>query len=71
MREGTCFKAHIYGRCDYCKEWNASHQINIINKEKSAFVIDENLSLMFKEVQKLIEQYPEQVKELIDNNYGR
>lgn len=24
MKECTCYKAHIYGRCDYCKEWDMS-----------------------------------------------
>ena len=24
MKECTCYKAHIYGKCEYCKEWGMS-----------------------------------------------
>jgi hypothetical protein len=47
MNECTCFKAHIYGRCEYCLEWLGS--------------------TMFKKVKELIQKYPNEVRELLDN----
>lgn len=51
MKECTCYKTHINGRCQTCKE----HYIG----RKS------NIEVLRNEAIKLIQKYPEAVKELI------
>lgn len=42
MRECTCFKVHIYGRCEVCKEWYAPKNKEVLELiKKYPFTVKE------------------------------